>query len=255
MALIGLPLPASAPVVLFGAAIALFAGAIRGFAGFGLSAFIVAGMSLWISPQQIVPTAMMLEILASVTLLRSIWGHIEWRWIGPLVAGYAFSVPLGIWCLSALPELPLRAVVSTVILGAAVTLLTGYRPGWRDSFGLRLGTGLLAGLLSGLSSIGGMVVATMLFTTELPPARLRATLIALFVLSSLYGLSWAGERGLVTSSTLLWAAWLVVPMLIGIALGHRSFARVSETQFRRAVLSVLATVAALGLMRALVTLL
>ena len=44
--MIALPLPAPVGYVAWGAVVALFAGVVRGFAGFGLSAFIVAGMSL-----------------------------------------------------------------------------------------------------------------------------------------------------------------------------------------------------------------
>ncbi len=157
-------LPAPWPYLAYGALVALFAGAVRGFAGFGLSAFIVAGMSLWISLQRIVPSAMMLEVVASVSLLRSVWHHISWRWVGPLLAGYAVSVPAGVWCLTVLPEVPLRAAVSTVILSAALALLTGFHPRWRDTIALRLGTGLASGFLSGLSAIGGMVAAVMLFS-------------------------------------------------------------------------------------------
>jgi hypothetical protein len=249
--LIAPPLPAALGYVAWGAAVALFAGVVRGYAGFGLSAFIVAGMSLLLSPQQIVPAAMMLEILASLSLLRSVWRDVAWHWIGPLLAGYAVSVPLGVWCLSVLPEAPLRAAVSAAILAAALMLHTGWHPHWRDTIALRLGTGLVAGFLSGLSSIGGMLAATMLFTTSLPAARLRATLITLFFLSASYGLAWTRQQGLATGSTVLWAAWLLVPMLIGIAIGRRGFARAAEEQFRRTVLGVLATVAALGLVRAL----
>lgn len=244
-------LPGPWPVVLYGMLVALFAGFVRGFAGFGLSAFIVAGMSLWLSPQSIVPAAMMLEVLASVSLLRSAWPHVSWRWIRPLFAGYAVSVPLGVWCLSTLPEVPLRLAVSTVILCVATTLLAGFRPRWGDGIGVRLATGLVAGFMSGLSSVGGMIAAMMLFTTSLPATRLRATLITLFVLSASYALLWAGQRGLVNRGTLLWAAWLVVPMLIGSAIGHHGFGRASETQFRRAMLGVLAAVAAMGMIRAL----
>jgi uncharacterized membrane protein YfcA len=244
-------LPGPLPVVLYGVLVALFAGSVRGFAGFGLSAFIVACMSLWLSPQIIVPAAMMLEVLASVSLLRSVWPHVSWHWIRPLIAGYAVSVPLGVWCLSILPEVPLRLAVSTIILCVATTLLAGFRPRWGDGIGVRLGTGLVAGFMAGLSSVGGMIAAMMLFTTSLPSARLRATLIALFVLSASYGLLWAGQRGLVNRGTLLWAAWLVVPMLIGIAIGRHGFTRASESQFRRAMLGVLAAVAAMGMLRAL----
>ena len=244
-------LPGPLPVVLYGVLVALFAGWVRGFAGFGLSAFIVAGMSLWLSPQSIVPAAMMLEIVASVSLLRSVWPHVSWHWIRPLLAGYAVSVPLGVWCLSILPELPLRLAVSTVVLVMALTMLSGFRPGWGDGIGVRLATGLVAGFMSGLSSLGGMIAAMMLFTTSLPAASLRATLVTLFFLSPAYGLLWAGQRGLVHRGTLLWAAWLAVPMLVGIAIGRVGFARSTESQFRRAMLGVLAGVAALGVMRAL----
>jgi uncharacterized membrane protein YfcA len=210
-------LPGPLPVVLYGMLVALFAGFVRGFGGFGLSAFIVAGMSLWLSPQIIVPAAMMLEVLASASLLRWVWPHVA---------------------------------VSTIILCVATALLAGFRPRWGDGIGVRLGTGLVSGFMSGLSSVGGMIAAMMLFTTSLPAARLRATLIALFVLSSSYALIWAAQRGLVHRGTLLWAAWLMVPMLVGIMIGRHGFARVSESGFRRALLGVLAAVAALAMIRA-----
>jgi uncharacterized membrane protein YfcA len=91
----------------------------------------------------------------------------------------------------------------------------------------------------------------MLFTTSLPGARLRATLITLFFVSAWYGLAWAWQQGLATGGTVLWAAWLLAPMLIGIAIGRRFFARTAEEQFRRLVLRVLAGIAGLGLVRAL----
>ena len=234
-------LPGPLPVVLYGVLVALFAGFVRGFAGFGLSAFIVACMSLWLSPQIIVPVAMMLEVLASVSLLRSVWPHVSWHWIRPLIAGYAVSVPLGVWCLSILPEVPLRLAVSTIILCVATALLAGFRPRWGDGIGVRLGTGLVAGFMAGLSSVGGMIAAMMLFATSSPAAGL----------SSSYALLWAGQRGLINRGTLLWAAWLLVPMLIGIATGGHGFARASESQFRRAMLGLLAAVAAMGMIRAL----
>ncbi len=243
--------PGPVPVVLYGLLVAMLAGFVRGFAGFGLSAFLVAGMSLWLSPQTIVPAAMMLEILASVSLLRSVWAEVSWHWVRPLIAGYAVSVPLGVWCLSILPEQRLRLVVSTIIFTLALTLLAGFRPRWGDGIGVRLGTGLVAGFMSGLSSIGGMVAATILFTSALPAARLRATLIALFFLSASYGVLWAAQQGLVYGNTFLWVAWLGAPMLTGIALGRHGFARATEAQFRRAILGLLAAVAAVGMTRAL----
>src|SRR5437870_13538008 len=108
-------LPAPWPWLAYGALVALFAGAVRGFAGFGLSAFIVAGMSLWLSPQHIVPSAMMLEILASISLLRSVWPHMAWHWLRPLLAGYAVSVPAGVRRRPVGPDVPRRGPAAGVL--------------------------------------------------------------------------------------------------------------------------------------------
>ena len=231
-------------------AVVFLAGVVRGFAGFGFSALTVAGMSLVISPARVVPVAFMLEVLASLTLLRSVWSDIDWKWLRPLLIGNALTIPLGVAALALVREGPLRALVSTVILIAAVLLLAGLRAPWPDGRGLRLGTGLASGVFNGLAAIGGMIVAVMLLSTSISAAAARATLIVLFLVTDLYSLAWAGGTGLIDSSAALWAAWLVLPMVIGIAVGHRRFLKVDEAQFRRAVLTLLAFVAALGLLRA-----
>jgi uncharacterized membrane protein YfcA len=148
------------------------------------------------------------------------------------------------------PEGPLRAVVSMVILIAAVLLLSGFKAPWSDTPRLRLGTGVVSGIFNGLAAIGGMAVAVMLFTTAISGAAVRATLIALFFATDLYSLGWAGGHGLLDGNLLRWVGWLFVPMLVGIAIGHRRFLRVDEAGFRRAVLRVLAVMAVLGLVRA-----
>ncbi|MEP7085116.1 MAG: sulfite exporter TauE/SafE family protein [Betaproteobacteria bacterium] len=243
-------LPAPPLQLAYAMAVVLLAGIVRGFAGFGFSALTVAGMSLFFPPAQVVPVAFVLEVLASVSLLRSVWGSIDWGWLRPLLIGNAFAIPLGVWMLAVIPDAPLRAIVSIVILLAALLLLSGVRAPWSDSPALRLGTGFVSGIFNGLAAIGGMVVAVMLFATTISGAAARATLIALFFATDLYSLAWAGGNGLLDSNLLRWVGWLLVPMLIGIALGSRHFLRVDEAGFRRAVLRVLAAIAGLGLLRA-----
>ena len=45
------------------------AGWVRGFSGFGFSALMVAGISLVVAPSEIVPTILMLEVLASLHMM------------------------------------------------------------------------------------------------------------------------------------------------------------------------------------------
>ena len=231
-------------------AVVLLAGIVRGFAGFGFSALTVAGMSLFVSPAQVVPAAFVLEVVASIALLRSVWRDIDWHWLRPLLIGNAMAIPVGVWMLAIVPDTPLRAIVSGVILLAATSLLLGVRAPWPDSSGVRLATGFASGIFNGLAAIGGMVVAVMLFSTTIPAAAARATMVTMFLATDLYSLGWAGGAGLLDANLLRWIAWLVMPMLIGIAIGSRHFVDVSEERFRRIVLRVLAVVAALGLLRA-----
>ncbi|MEO7057375.1 MAG: hypothetical protein ABI281_02845, partial [Caldimonas sp.] len=78
-------LPTSPLILAAGLVIVLAAGVVRGFAGFGFSALSVAGLALLVSPAQVVPAIFILEVLASLTLLRGIGADIDWPWLRSLV--------------------------------------------------------------------------------------------------------------------------------------------------------------------------
>ena len=239
------------------------AGVVRGFAGFGFSALSVAGLSLMVSPARVVPAIFMLEILASLSLLRSAWRDIDWPWLSWLALGNALCIPLGIALLAWLPETPLRLLIGLLLLAAAVLLRAGLSVGLAPTRGVRLATGLVSGFVNGVAAIGGIAVAVLLSTTQMPPAKMRATMIALFLFTDLYALVWAGlltlgwqaHGPLLGASTLNWALWLTPPMLLGIWIGQRAFSGVSTQGFRQHVLNLLALISALTVTRALVDLL
>ena len=239
------------------------AGVVRGFAGFGFSALSVAGLSLMVSPARVVPAIFMLEILASLSQLRSAWRDIDWPWLSWLALGNALCIPLGIALLAWLPETPLRLLIGVLLLMAAVLLRAGLSVGLAPTRSVRLATGLVSGFVNGVAAIGGIVVAVLLSTTQMPPARMRATMIALFLFTDLYALVWAGlltlsgqaQEPLLGASTLNWALWLTPPMLLGIWIGQRAFSGVSTQGFRQHVLNLLALISALAVARALVDML
>lgn len=259
-----LPMLAGWPAggLLAAAIIVAAAGVVRGFAGFGFSALCVAGLSLFLPPQQVVPPIFVLEVLASLTLLRGALRDAHWGWLSWLVLGNLVCIPVGIALLAWLPESALRLLIGALLLLAAVLLRSGLRLALAPTRLTRLATGLVSGLVNGVAAIGGIPVALMLSTTALPPAVLRGTLIVLFLFTDLYALAWAallslgaaqGEagHGLLGRETALWALWLAPAMLVGIAVGQRAFQGVSPQRFRRAVLNVLIALAALTVLRSL----
>ncbi len=226
---------------------ALLAGLVRGFSGFGLSAVLVASGAFFVAPKLLIPSAQALEVIASVWMIPTIWRDVNWKWLRPLALAYAFAIPFGVMALAYAPADVLRVGGCLLLLVASLCLLFNARPKLPDGFPLRFGTGLVAGFMAGASSLGGMVASVMLFAVSIPAKNLRATLIVLFFLSSLYSLSWGTWHGIVTKVTFIQSAWLAIPMLIGIAIGSRGFHVVSEAQFRKAVLAVLAVLSVAGI--------
>lgn len=249
--------------LLAAAAIVALAGVVRGFAGFGFSALSVAGLSLLMSPARVVPPIFLLEVLASVGMLRSTARDIDWPWLGWLALGNALCIPLGIAALAWLPETPLRLLIGGLLLLAAVLLRSGVALRLTPSPGVRLSVGMVSGLVNGLSAIGGIAVAVLLSTTQIRAAALRATLVAMFLFTDLYALgvagvvSWSGAGAvpLLDGRMLAFALWMTPPMSLGIWIGHRSFAGVSQALFRRRVLDLLIGVAGLAVLRALLSVL
>ena len=239
-------------------AIVFGAGIVRGFAGFGFSALSVAGLALLVSPAKVVPAIFVLEVLASLSLLRSAARDIDWHWLSWLVAGNALCIPLGIALLAWLPETPLRLLIGALLLLAAGLLRSGFRLALAPSAGVRLGVGMVSGFVNGVAAIGGIAVAVTLSTSQMAPAVMRATLIALFLFTDLYALACSAVVSfgtlapveLLGSGTLRWAIWLAPAMLAGIWVGQRSFASVAPETFRRHVLNLLLLIAAISVLRA-----
>lgn len=252
-----MPLLVASLLIVFGA------GIVRGFAGFGFSALCVAGMSVFVPPAQVVPPIFVLEVLASLSLLRGALKDADWPWLSWLVLGNALFIPLGIAVLAFVPETPLRLLIGALLLLAAGLLRSGFSLALAPTRGVRMATGLVSGFVNGVAAIGGIAVAVLLSTSQMAPAAMRATMIMLFLFTDLYALAWAGivsagsesAVGLLGADTLRWALWLAPAMLAGIWVGQRSFTGVSPARFRRHVLNLLIFIAGVSVLRALAALL
>lgn len=250
------------PLLVASVLVVFAAGIVRGFAGFGFSALCVAGLSIFVPPAQVVPPIFVLEVLASLSLLRGAFKDTDWPWLSWLVLGNALFIPLGVAVLAHLPEAALRLLIGALLLSAAVLLRAGFRLALAPTRAIRLATGLVSGFVNGVAAIGGIAVAVLLSTSQMAPAAMRATMIMLFLFTDLYALAWAGivslgrESGtpLLGGDTLRWALWLAPAMLAGIWFGQRAFRGVSPEQFRRHVLNLLILITVVSMARALLAL-
>ena len=226
----------------FGAAI------VRGFAGFGFSALTVTILTLMAKPSAVVPMIFMLEIAASLWMIPSLWRRIDFRWIVYVGIGLAFGSPLGVYILAHLPaELSRRFIYGALALISIVALLqhSGKMPKWRAP---KVITGLLAGIGNGMAAIGGVICALFLLADkDRQPARIRASLAGMFLLTDIYALLWGSALGVAGAAHLQSAALLLPALFGGIVIGARMFGKSDPQRYRAVALAVI-FVAACGAM-------
>ena len=234
-------------------------GVARGFSGFGFSALCVSGLSLVLSPAQVIPPIFMLEILASLTLLRQAIKQADFSWLSWLIVGNVLCIPVGIALLNFVPESQLRLLIGLILVVLVGVQLRGLQWHGAPTRLLRLLTGLASGLVNGLSAMGGLVVAAMMSATPLPAIAMRATLVLLFFFGDLYALLCAAVMPVSTQlgapllgwSALSMALFLAVPMAGGMLVGQRFFTHTTPQQFRRQVLRLLMLLALMTIARSL----
>lgn len=238
-----LGLPAGAMIAV--AAVVVLGGLVRGFGGFGASMVWVAGMSLFLDPVVVVPTVLVLEVLASVQLLPSVWGQVHWRSLRWLLGGVLLGLPVGIWVLAVAADRPLRIAIAVAIGAAAVLMATGRGRAALPGRTATVAVGSASGVLNGAFAIGGPPAILMYFSSPQQVEVGRASLIAFFFCTDLLGIAVASGAGLVDGAVLGQSAVLWPLSLLGIAAGAAVHRRVGAGSLRNAVLWLLLPLACL----------
>jgi uncharacterized protein len=238
-----------AVLCIFGAAV------VRGYGGFGFALLAVTSVSLLLPPAQIVPSILLLDVVASLHLLPSVWSDIHWSSLRWLALGCLVGTPFGVYALAHLPAAPMTLALAVFVMAAALLLARGLAlkslPGPASTFG----TGVASGLLNGGFGAGGPPVILFFFSSPAGVAAGRASMIAYFLITDLVGLAWQSWSGLLDRDVLLRALAFLLPLVAGIWLGNRGFKKAEPAAFRRWVLRLLMGLALLTGGRALVQLL
>ena len=233
----------------FMAAAILLAAFVRGYSGFGYSALVIAASSLVMNPLHIVFTVVIGEAVMTLQSWNGIGREVDWRRIRWLMAGAAVGMPVGIAVLTRVPEDWARALVSIYVLVMCLVLLTGWRMQAEAGSGPTLGIGVISGLANA-PGMGGLPVAAFFAAQPMAAPVFRATLAAYFPFLDLYStpLYWWG--GMLTWDSFL-AGVLILPLVfLGNWLGGRHFFGSDPQEFRRMAIVLLATLATLGLLKA-----
>jgi uncharacterized membrane protein YfcA len=228
-------------------AIAVLAGTVRGFSGFGSALIYVPLMSTLYEPLIAAATIFLIDFLAGVPFAVRAFPHCRWSDVIPLTLGAGVMVPVGAAALGVLDPIITRWIIAVIVLGALVVLASGWRYHGRPRLPVTLGVGALAGLFGGISQMSGPPVVVYWLGGAIEAAIVRANLMMFFALTSIVSGVTYFFNGFFTARAV--AVALAVGPAYGLAmiLGARLFHGASERTFRLVAYVIIAAAAVMSL--------
>lgn len=234
-------------VILSGLAFA--AGLVRGFAGFALSAVMMATAVLILPPVELIPVLWVLEAVASVMMVRGGMRDADRTIATGLVLGSAAGAPIG-WALTTSISVAASSMIALlVVIVLALLQLFRVRFAFLATKPGLYGTGVMAGVITGLASVGGMIVALYTLSQEKPARVIRATLVVFLLFSSLFSAITMVAFGVFTGTSILRGLALALPIVAGVYLGQKLFRPSLEPYYKPFCLTLLVVLAMGALVR------
>lgn len=184
-----------------------------------------------IAPAEAVVVSNMLALLVGLVGARRVWRESE-RSAGMIGGAAMLLTPAGLLALFATPPEVARVLIALVAIGAFAMVLLPARPGHapgRVETGL---TGIAAGLLTGFAGMPGPPVVPFYLRRPIPREVARASMLTVFLLTSIASTVAALALGLASWRDAVFALLLFGPALFGNRLGNMAFGKVSDAAWR-----------------------
>ena len=213
-------------------AAALGAAFVRGLAGFGMAILLVPVLGLAVPPREAVVVANWLGLMIGLVGIRKIVGQSERSALVISVLA-VLATPLGVWLLAVADPALARMLIALIALGSFVLVLLPKRPADHAPSQLETGgTGLLSGVLTGFAGMPGPPVVPYYLRRAIPPQLARASMMTIFMATSVAGVASAMVLKVATLREPMLALVLFPAVLLGNWLGHLAFGKVSDTMWR-----------------------
>jgi uncharacterized membrane protein YfcA len=242
----GLP-PATLAFALAAAFVAAF---VRGLAGFGMAILLVPLLGLMVLPVEAVIVSNLLGLLIGLSGLRETWRAADRSSALTIGALALVATPAGLALLHATDPAWARVLIALVAVLAFVLVLLPPRPdGHRPHSAEIAATGLTAGVLTGFAGMPGPPVVPFYLRQAIPAARARASMLIVFLITSLTSSIAGVAMGMAGMKQAVLALALFLPIWLGNRLGGHAFGRISDRVWRWVVALLLAASGTVALVR------
>jgi len=223
------------------------AGLVRGFAGFGLSAILMASIVTLIPPIELIPICYVLEAAASISMFRGGMKDANMRIVWGLVIWSAIGIPIGLFATTSIDTGVSSMIALGVILSLTIAQLFRVRPKFlATTIGLSA-SGFAAGIVTGLASVGGMVVALYVIALRTDVKTMRASMIMFLFIGMATSLVYLLLYDMMNQQALQRGLIFVPIVLLGVLLGTSLFRPSLAHLYKRACLILLLSLCVVGL--------
>lgn len=227
-------------IVVAAIGVAFLAAACQSLTAFGFALVMVPLLSLAWEVKPAVVTSTVLGTLLILPLFYEVRGRVQVRGIVPMLLGSLAGIPLGLLLLDRIQPGALELLVASLVIVASLALYFSPRLRLeRPWLPLSVFVGGLSGALRAATSMGGPPVVLYTLSLEREIESFRATLLALFLPTSLVTVAGLAIAGFIDGDVLLVSAAALPAVALGAFVGARVRARVSQRLFRAVVLAIL----------------
>jgi uncharacterized protein len=238
-------------IILYLCLVSFLAGLIQGFSGFGSVLLSLPLLALFMDVKIAVPLMALSAMALTVYLIVSLWRHLAWEKIVPLLIGSLFGIPAGVFVLKELKASLLLILLGIILVAYSLYGLVArpYRKGLKKSWAYLFG--FLAGCLGGAFTASGPPV--IVYTSLQPWSKdeIKVTLQGYFFVSGILVIFFQALGGLMTDTVLKYFLISLPPILIGTWAGHFFSGKVREETYRRFMLILLGFLGAFTIWKAI----
>lgn len=226
---------------------AVIAGAVYGFAGFG-AALIFMPVAVRLLPVEMAVAGFNIAAIGSAfTVLPDALRQVERRGLTQMILAAVPTAAIGVWVLRTADVDLLRWAVILITLLTLVALVMGWRYRTVPAVRTRVAVGAATGLVGGATGLLGPIMVLFQLAGGDSAARNRATTLAFLTITSVLLLPLMAIGGVLTRNTIILGFLMFLPYAGGTLLGQALFNPAREGVYRVVAYTIIFAAILIGL--------
>ena len=220
------------------ALLALGAGFVRGFTGFGGPAIMIVVLTYFFAPATVLAKVLLMDLTANIKLVKETLPEVDWRQVLTLSVATIVGAPIGLWVLAYVNDAHMQQFIALLALVGASVLLSGWRLKRQPGILAMSVVGFAAGIIMTATGIA-LLMMVFLFSGPDSTTRARANAVVWMFFMTIIMLIGYSVAGFLTWTDAWRALAVGSAYLAGAILGSRAFVASAEGTVRKAAVWLL----------------